>query len=248
MSTSSPPTLITDSRGRGCTSTRSRPTAASNPTCAGADDRAGPHRDIARLHIVAGAAHVGARAHTPQHLDPRLSPVGPPQRQHRVGQRRHGCTGLDPDGLLGLQAGRRARAGLDGTDHRQTELTVGIVVGIVRTGGTDHVDAAHRVPVDRSLVEARKGPFGHDLLGAHQALRLGDRNAYRSRGHGCRLHAGLLLFHRTHNAPFCLWPGRSAGSPGRRALTARPGPIARPASGAGPGHSHHDPTQSQPQP
>ncbi|SKU22813.1 Uncharacterised protein [Mycobacteroides abscessus subsp. abscessus] len=33
-STSSPPTLITDSRGRGCTSTRSRPTAASSPTWA----------------------------------------------------------------------------------------------------------------------------------------------------------------------------------------------------------------------
>ena len=62
-----------------------------------------------------------------------------------------------------------------------------------------HIHTAHRVAVDRGLVEAGQWPFGHDFFGAHQSLRLGNGNSYRPRGHRGGRYPGLLLLHRTHN-------------------------------------------------
>ena len=123
------------------------------------------------LHIVAGAAHVGTRSHTAQHPNPGLAAVGPAQRQHRVGQRRHGRTSLHPNGLLGLQSRRSTRARLDGRDHRQADLPLTVTA---LGAQCQHIDTAHGIAVDGSLVEAGQRSFGHHLFGAHKALRLGD--------------------------------------------------------------------------
>ena len=95
----------------------------------GADDRARPHRDVAGLDIVTGATDVGAGAHRPQHPHPRLPAVGPPQRQHRIGQRRHRRAGLHTGGLSRLQPARRPRARLDGAHHGQADLLIARAVG-----------------------------------------------------------------------------------------------------------------------
>jgi hypothetical protein len=87
-----------------------------------------------------------------------------------------------------------------------------------RPGLTDgeHVDTADCVAVDRGLVEAGQRTLGHDFFGAHQPLRLGDRNANRPRRHGSGRHPGLLLLHRTHSAPFCRHSGAGTNRAGRR--------------------------------
>ncbi|CFS61506.1 Uncharacterised protein [Mycobacterium tuberculosis] len=51
--------------------------------------------------------------------------------------------------------------------------------GITDTG---HIDTAHRVAVDGGLIKTGHWTFGDHFFGAHQSLRLGDRNAYRPRG------------------------------------------------------------------
>ncbi len=94
MSTSSPPTDITDRRGRGCTRTLSgRPRRAARP--GGADDRARPDRDVAGLDIVAGASDVVAGSHRLVDLDPHVSAVGAVHRQDGVRESRQRRTGVD---------------------------------------------------------------------------------------------------------------------------------------------------------
>ena len=93
------------------------------------------------------------------------------------------------------------RARLDDAHHRQADLAVAAAVGVVTvvTGiDAEHVDAAHRVAVDRGLVEPGQRTFGDDLLGAHQSLRLGDGHPHRPGRHRGGSHPGLLLLHRTH--------------------------------------------------
>jgi hypothetical protein len=169
------------------------------------DDHARAHRHIAGLHIVTGAPHVGARGHTAQHPNLRVAAVGPPQGQHRVGECRHRRPGLDASGLPRLQPARRPRASLDVPDNRQPyfDAVAVPVVGITALTNLGDVDAAHRVTVDRGLVERGQRPLGHHLFGAHQALGFGNRDADRSGRDRRRHHARLLLLHRTHSMPFC---------------------------------------------
>ncbi len=108
----------------------------------GPDDRAGTHRHIPRLHIVTSPADVGARAHAPQDLDSRLASIGPPQRKHGVGKGGHRRAGLDPDGLLGLQTGRCARARFNRTDHGQAQLAVGLLDARHREASTSTLRTA----------------------------------------------------------------------------------------------------------
>ncbi len=222
MSTSSPPTASTDTRGRGCTSTPVTSHRGQQPDLGGADDRPGPHGDVAGLHVVAGAPHVGARPHAAQHPHPRLAAVGPAQRQHRVGQCRQRRPGLHPRGLARLQSAGRPCAGRDGAHHRQCHaapgrrllrplvLVVGLLVGWLDLAHAEHVDAADRVAVDGGLIESGQRAFGHHFFGAQQPLRLGDGDPHRPRRHRGGRHPGLLLFHRTHSAPFFLDRARTS--------------------------------------
>ena len=167
-----------------------------------ADDGACPHRDVAGLHIVAGAANIGSGPDAAQHRHPRLAAVGPPQRQHRVGERRHRRTGLHARGLAGLQPARRAGTGLDRAHDGQTDLAVPLVLAVlITTADTEHVHTAHGVSVNRGLIETRQRTFGDDLLGAHQTLRFGDGYSDRSGCYRSGRYPGLLLLHRTHHTP-----------------------------------------------
>ena len=187
------------------------------PDLGGADDGAGPDRDITGLHVIARAPYIRPRPHAAQHPNPGTTAVGPAQRQYRVGERRHRRAGLDPRRLTGLQPARGPLTRLDQTHHRQADLAVGrrlfILVALVlrRPAETEHIDAAHRVAVDRSLIETRQRTLGDHLFGAHQALGFGDRHPNRARCHRSRGHSSLLLLNRTHNMPFS-----PEEAPGRR--------------------------------
>ena len=100
-----------------------------------ADDRARAHRDIAGLNVVAGAADIGARAHATQHGHSRLTAVGPPHRQHRVGERRHRRTGLHPCRLSWLQPARSSGARLDRAHHGQTDLLFAALGSVLAVAG-----------------------------------------------------------------------------------------------------------------
>ncbi len=177
-----------------------------------ADDRSGSHGDVAGLDVVAGAPHIGTRGGAAQDPHPLHPAVGPAQRQHRIGQRRQRGAGLHPGRLAGLQPAGGARTGLDGSGHRQDQPAALARVGVFVVVGErpddthltdpDHVDAAHRVAVDRGLIESGQRPFGHHFLGAHQSLRLGDGNTYGPRGYRGGRYPGLLLLHRTHERAF----------------------------------------------
>ena len=172
----------------------------------GADDRASAHRDVAWLDVVAGAADVGARPHAAQHGHPRLSAVGPPQRQHSVGEGRHRRARLHARGLTRLQPARLAGACLDRAHHREADFAVSVVVGIrgvVAVGRTNakHIHAAHGVTVDGGLIEARQRTLSDDFLGAHQTLRFGDRHPDRAWRHRGSRYPGLLFLDRTHRTP-----------------------------------------------
>ncbi len=136
--------------------------------------------------------------------------VGPPQRQHRVGQGRHRSAGLHAGGLSRLQPTRCARARLDHAHHRQADLLIAarrrrpaLVVATYRAH-PEHVDAAHGIAVDGGLIEAGQRAFGHHFFGAHQALRFCDRYAHGSRGYRSGRDSCLLLLNRTHKTPFSI--------------------------------------------
>ncbi len=168
-----------------------------------ADDRSGPYRDVAGLHVVAGAAHVGPGAHASQHRHPRLAAVGPPQWQHRVGQRRHRGAGLNARGLLRLQPARGPRAGFDRSHHRQAEVTLRAFFAIPVTvvADTEDIHTADGVSVDGGLVETGQRALGDDFLGAHQPLRFGDGYPDRPRRHRRGGYPSLLFLDRTHSTP-----------------------------------------------
>ena len=106
------------------------------------------------------------------HGHPRVVAVGVADRHDRVGERGQRRAGVDPDGLARLQPPGLPRSGRDLADHRQQH----------RLGaGRLDVHAAYRVAVDGRLVEAGQRAFGDDLLGAQQALCLGDGHPYRRR-------------------------------------------------------------------
>ena len=118
-STNSSPTEITETRGFGCTSTLSRPAAASSPTWAGSDDRVPPHGHVTGLDVLTDPAHESRGRHPPAHDDPGGAAVGVPDRDDRIGQRRQRGARDDPHGLPGLQPQRLARTGRDLPDHGQ---------------------------------------------------------------------------------------------------------------------------------
>ena len=146
------------------------PHRGQQPNLRGADDRARTDRDITGLHVITGAPHIVTRTHRAQHLDPRLTTLGPAQRQHRIGQCRHRSTGLHPHGLPGLQPSGGALAYPHRPDHRQfdrSDLAAGFfeVVFVLRgatftradhahhaTGGL-HINAAHGVSIDGGLIK-----------------------------------------------------------------------------------------------
>ena len=128
----------------------------------------------------------------------RFAAVGPTQRQHRVGERGHRRTGLHPRGLPRLQTSGSAFARGDGRDHGQRD--VGVAAGI----RAHHVDAAHGVAIDGSLIESGQRALGDHLFGAHQALSFGNRHPHRPRRHRSCRNPGLLLLNRTHSSPFCI--------------------------------------------
>ena len=201
----------------------------------------GAHRNVTGLDVVSGAAHIGTRRRPTQNPHARRPAVGPPQREDRIGQRGQRGPGVHPGGLPWLQAARCARTGLDGSHHRQDQplapVPIGWVAGRVvgwltetiaaHLADTQHVDAAHRVAVDRGLIETGQRPLGHHFLGAHQSLRLGDGDTYRPRSHRGGRYPGLLLLHRTHSAPLC--PQALAGAvSGDLARRGTPGPALSP--------------------
>ena len=83
-----------------------------------------------------------------------------------------------------------------------------------------HVDAAHRVTVDRGLIESRQQPLGDDLFGTHQALG----SAIAARAGRSRRSGRYEACCSSTDRPACLSPVQT-----RRAVPrSRPGPIARP--------------------
>ena len=132
----------------------------------GADDRPGPHGDVTGLDVVTDPTHVVAGANRLEHLDLRAAAVGAVQRQDRIGQRRQRCAGVDAYGLPRLQPGRRSRTRDHLADDRQGQVDeFAVVVTHIGTGVGD-VDTAHRVAVDRGLVESGKGALGDHVFGA----------------------------------------------------------------------------------
>ena len=196
---------ITDTRGRGCTSTLSRPTAASSATCAAPITASAAHRDVTGLHVLADPADERRRRHAPVHA--------------RAGRRRRRCTRRAPRRRRAWAAARPVATrtawpgcsrsgcrepGRDLPDHRQRHR--------LGRGGAGEVDAAHRVAVDGRLVEPGQRALRDDLLGAPQPVRLGDRDPHRRGPHRGGQHPLELLVDRPHGRV-----SRPGGRPARRA-------------------------------
>jgi hypothetical protein len=159
-----------------------------------ADDVALADGDVAGLDVLPHAAHEAGRRHAAADREARGAAVGPPQRCDGVGEGRQRRPRRDADGLAGLQPQRLTRPGGDLAHHRDGDRG-----GV---GGPGHVDAAHRVAVDRGLVEDRQRTRRDDLLRAAQPLRVGDRDAHRGRTHRHVQDAGQVIGDRAHAQSF----------------------------------------------
>jgi hypothetical protein len=107
-----------------------------------------------------------------------------------VGERGQRRAGDDAHRLPGLQAQRVTRARRDLADDRQH--------GGRLLGCAGQVDTADGVAVDRRLVEAGQRAARDHLLGAAQAVRLGDRHTHRCRTDRTGQDQGELLVDRPH--------------------------------------------------
>ena len=189
-STSSSPTEITDTRGRGCTSTLSRPAAASIADLGRAEHGVAADGDVAGLHVLADPAHERRRRHAARHRQLGGAGVGVADGHDRVGERGQRRPGDHAHGLPRLQPQRMARPGRDLADDGQHHRRL-----LARPG---EVDAAHRVAVDRRLVEPGQRAGGDHLLRAAQAVRLRDRHPHRCGTDRAGQDPGELLVDRPH--------------------------------------------------
>ena len=166
---SSPPERIA-TRGRRWTATWLRPSAASMPSCDGAEDAPGASTAIARAHVLAGAAHVLAaapaarkRARARPGLDVLLHHDG-------VGARRDRRPGEDARGLA-RRGARRARRRPPPPRRRRRARPAA-----PRTRARE-VRRAHRVAVHGRAVGGREGPGRDDGLGEHPPEGVRRRHA-----------------------------------------------------------------------
>ena len=146
-SISSLPVEITITRGRGRTSTRSRPIAASSAICCGPSAAPAPSAGRAGRQVLAGPAHAFAGVHRAADRDPGHAAVGVLERDDRVGAGRDRRAGHDPH----RQPRAHARARLARRPRRRRRPAARPGRPRVASRG---VDGAHRVAVHRRVVEA----------------------------------------------------------------------------------------------
>ena len=161
-----------------------------HPDLGRAEDDVATDGDVAGLDVLADPPHERRGRHAARHRQLRGAGVGVADGHDRVGERGQRRPGDHVHGLPRLQAQRMARSGRDLADDGQHDRRL-----LARPG---EVDAAHRVTVDRRLVEPGQRAGGDHLLRAAQAVGLGDRHPHRCGTDGAGQDQGELFVDRPH--------------------------------------------------
>jgi hypothetical protein len=142
-----------------------------HPDLTRSEDRVAADGDVAGLDVLPDPPDERRGRHAARHRQLGRAGVGVADGHDGVGERGQRRAGDDAHGLPGLQPQWMTRARRDLADDRQHGGRL-----LTRAG---EVDAADGVAVDRRLVEAGQRAGRDHLLGAAQAVRLGDRHTHR---------------------------------------------------------------------
>ncbi len=130
----------------------------------------GRQRDGAGAHILAGEPAIGAALQAGRHDDAIAFDAAIFLHEHGIGAGRHRRAGENADRFAGLDRMARGVAGGDPIDDGEPLLAVGIEIA-----------AAHRITVDRGIIERRHVDGSNDVFGKHAAASLHATSPSRGR-------------------------------------------------------------------